>query len=109
MVLASTFVLHSHKRPDKYTITTLNESYSVLKRLINIVKFDPPKIYLTVKDSKEFHFKNENDHLLENDVEDFKNILKTKNHVDPDIFKYCLLYTSPSPRDRTRSRMPSSA
>ena len=25
------------------------------------------------------------------------------------IDKYCLLYTSPSPRDRTRSRMPSSA
>ena len=25
------------------------------------------------------------------------------------IFKNCLLYTSPSPRDRTRSRMPSSA
>ena len=24
-------------------------------------------------------------------------------------FKFCLLYTSPSPRDRTRSRMPSSA
>ena len=26
-----------------------------------------------------------------------------------DVFEYCLLYTSPSPRDRTRSRMPSSA
>ena len=26
-----------------------------------------------------------------------------------DRFRYCLLYTSPSPRDRTRSRMPSSA
>ena len=25
------------------------------------------------------------------------------------VLKYCLLYTSPSPRDRTRSRMPSSA
>ena len=25
------------------------------------------------------------------------------------LYKYCLLYTSPSPRDRTRSRMPSSA
>ena len=25
------------------------------------------------------------------------------------FLKYCLLYTSPSPRDRTRSRMPSSA
>ena len=28
---------------------------------------------------------------------------------DPEYFKHCLLYTSPSPRDRTRSRMPSSA
>ena len=26
-----------------------------------------------------------------------------------DMLKDCLLYTSPSPRDRTRSRMPSSA
>ena len=25
------------------------------------------------------------------------------------LFNFCLLYTSPSPRDRTRSRMPSSA
>ena len=25
------------------------------------------------------------------------------------VFDICLLYTSPSPRDRTRSRMPSSA
>ena len=28
---------------------------------------------------------------------------------DDHLFDYCLLYTSPSPRDRTRSRMPSSA
>ena len=27
----------------------------------------------------------------------------------PDLIRACLLYTSPSPRDRTRSRMPSSA
>ena len=27
----------------------------------------------------------------------------------PIAYKICLLYTSPSPRDRTRSRMPSSA
>ena len=41
----------------------------------------------------------------------------TVRRVDPDIQIrvclsmpfYCLLYTSPSPRDRTRSRMPSSA
>ena len=31
-------------------------------------------------------------------VEEFMNVLE-----------FCLLYTSPSPRDRTRSRMPSSA
>ena len=30
------------------------------------------------------------------------------NEVDYSI-RFCLLYTSPSPRDRTRSRMPSSA
>ena len=29
--------------------------------------------------------------------------------TDHEMFHYCLLYTSPSPRDRTRSRMPSSA
>ena len=28
---------------------------------------------------------------------------------DDDTIRACLLYTSPSPRDRTRSRMPSSA
>ena len=32
------------------------------------------------------------------------------NRIDEIVlFKPCLLYTSPSPRDRTRSRMPSSA
>ena len=32
-----------------------------------------------------------------------------KEHDIVVISKTCLLYTSPSPRDRTRSRMPSSA
>ena len=35
--------------------------------------------------------------------------LTPKVDVDDDITDTCLLYTSPSPRDRTRSRMPSSA
>ena len=35
------------------------------------------------------------------------NYLSTSQIKDPDMI--CLLYTSPSPRDRTRSRMPSSA
>ena len=29
--------------------------------------------------------------------------------MEPELIEVCLLYTSPSPRDRTRSRMPSSA
>ena len=29
--------------------------------------------------------------------------------IEDDLIYRCLLYTSPSPRDRTRSRMPSSA
>ena len=33
----------------------------------------------------------------------------TKNVSNPEIFEPCLLYTSPSPRDKRQSRMPSSA
>ena len=38
------------------------------------------------------------------------NLLSTAEDVDlNDVLSVCLLYTSPSPRDRTRTRMPSSA
>ena len=36
-------------------------------------------------------------------------IYNFSNTRDESVTKFCLLYTSPSPRDRTRSRMPSSA
>ena len=36
-------------------------------------------------------------------------IASCPNHMNPPLSYICLLYTSPSPRDRTRSRMPSSA
>ena len=35
--------------------------------------------------------------------------LKNTNQINERLDIVCLLYTSPSPRDRTRSRMPSSA
>ena len=40
-----------------------------------------------------------------------KNVLETirKNQADFEEFGPCLLYTSPSPRDKRQSRMPSSA
>jgi len=36
-------------------------------------------------------------------------VLKVESGATIRVSKACLLYTSPSPRDRTRSRMPSSA
>ena len=46
-----------------------------------------------------------NNEILINELKNYE-MYKSKNG----LFSYsCLLYTSPSPRDRTRSRMPSSA
>ena len=43
-------------------------------------------------------------------VEDWPNgFFDDSNDLTLELFNACLLYTSPSPRDRTRSRMPSSA
>ena len=36
-------------------------------------------------------------------------IARRLDALQPVVISFCLLYTSPSPRDRTRSRMPSSA
>ena len=47
----------------------------------------------------------ENMHLT---MEAAEGIGLASNQVGQD-YRFCLLYTSPSPRDRTRSRMPSSA
>ena len=49
--------------------------------------------------------------LFENLINSYETSLNKLNDLD-DLNKLaidCLLYTSPSPRDRTRSRMPSSA
>ena len=35
--------------------------------------------------------------------------IRERSKIDHNLVNSCLLYTSPSPRDRTRSRMPSSA
>ena len=45
--------------------------------------------------------------VLQSRDEHFEKI--TQETYAPGILRACLLYTSPSPRDRTRSRMPSSA
>ena len=51
--------------------------------------------------------------VLENDTQNVIEYVKQTNKKKKKKFNFwklfCLLYTSPSPRDRTRSRMPSSA
>ena len=42
-------------------------------------------------------------------VENYTHKSKHKNPLCGDEMEICLLYTSPSPRDRQKSRMPSSA
>ena len=68
-------------------------------------------------DSGEFYFNNvkvDKDGWLsaaEGHHDLFDNIKNDSEEINITSAKYnnCLLYTSPSPRDRTRSRMPSSA
>ena len=64
--------------------------------LLNLPQIDTdltPYVVLNIEEPKHYRIK-----------EELKNIFKEKN-----IVYSCLLYTSPSPRDRQKSRMPSSA
>ena len=57
-------------------------------------------------------FQKKNTELFQTEVKQFPNKLKSKTTWEiylSNKSNSCLLYTSPSPRDRTRSRMPSSA
>ena len=56
--------------------------------------------------------KTDNGHLMyDSQIESVEELNNERIKYDSTTLKYlnCLLYTSPSPRDRTRSRMPSSA
>ena len=46
---------------------------------------------------------------LETYAEHHKEEIAAGDHHDPNALEFCLLYTSPSPRDVEESRMPSSA
>ena len=56
---------------------------------------------------------NDKEYFVEDLTQEAKMLIDHVNDFDRKLsvnqFTACLLYTSPSPRDRTRSRMPSSA
>ena len=72
---------------------------------------------VTYKNNKELNAERENVNIAEEDLKISKgNYLPTgtitgsKSQQDTNkLTNHCLLYTSPSPRDRQKSRMPSSA
>ena len=76
------------KKIDKFNIFKKEDWSSAYQNVEKELTKEPLKI------SKGNNIKNLNGTLLRN---------------GPGILESCLLYTSPSPRDRTRSRMPSSA
>ena len=90
--------------------------------LISIIIFIPLKIVIALENK--IITKIENEIITSIDIENEKNYLKALNpnirNIDEDKLnlisknslireKICLLYTSPSPRDLSTSRMPSSA
>ena len=70
----------------------------------------PAHDYNGKKNSTIGNEKNNNPRLQVSSKEEYAEIMDNLNLANPKMMDIaCLLYTSPSPRDRTRSRMPSSA
>ena len=61
----------------------------------------------TKKEQETVH--NQSEVAIKNDSFDASKQSTNQKYFRCSLFTICLLYTSPSPRDRTRSRMPSSA
>ena len=75
-----------------------------------------PPIYVINLDDKEDRWKYMEDQFRYWEVEDYQRVSAYDGRGDNDLgeilkgrYPDCLLYTSPSPRDRQKSRMPSSA
>ena len=118
---------------DTYQQASFDKNHLMLENIINVWahRFGPESLNeLFVKNQDQFKLTEEdqteanqnqiNLELLKNvqyeeEIEFKPKETKTPNNteiIDKGIYgsyKNCLLYTSPSPRDRTRSRMPSSA
>ena len=86
----------------------------IIKKLFsNNKRIDYSNLIVDIDDDSKEYIKLVSRYALKGELEiwaiisSFRNVLNQK--IDGDVVEACLLYTSPSPRDRTRSRMPSSA
>ena len=83
----------------------------LLKQLKNIFEFAYTKDEPVMEQMSEEEYKQIflNGRQKEDIETTYKKAWEAKNFEIEHYWKSCLLYTSPSPRDRTRFRMPSSA
>ena len=96
---------------DKLPITKAGER-DLTEKLRQLKTKDRPEISQAIaearahgdlKENAEYHAAKEQQGFIEAKIQEIEHALANAQVID------CLLYTSPSPRDRTRSRMPSSA
>ena len=78
----------------------LSQNVNITGTVINPVDKPVKKAVITLRNLK--------DEIIQEDITNRKGKFELED-VEPKFYYLCLLYTSPSPRDRTRSRMPSSA
>ena len=99
-------LLETDTQPENILCLTYTDAGAVAmrKRLLGFIGPDAYKVHIHTF------------HSFCNDIIQENLSLFEKTTLDPisdlekiDLFKHCLLYTSPSPRDRQKSRMPSSA
>ena len=95
----------------------------LLKKRIFVLCDQLPKLYMTIRSLPQLCFHRKDPSILRplirNDAESLEDLKTAGGFIagssdisllnKNDLYDVCLLYTSPSPRDRTRSRMPSSA
>ena len=88
-----------------------NKEDAVLASWVNQCSFDPPAVTIALATLRPIRLLVEtSDAFIVNILpKDDMTLLKHFSRPPKDIFKGCLLYTSPSPRDLSTSRMPSSA
>ena len=107
-------------------MTSLSVNVNKIATLRNARGSDMPNLVKIAKDLEAFgaqgitiHPRPDERHIRYQDAYDLKEVVQTELNIEGNpipkfvelvlAVKPCLLYTSPSPRDRTRSRMPSSA
>ena len=107
-------VLFNYKSIENIIETKFYSDFDINLKINGDIKYQLlPKPHLLISDSS-LSINENNDRDMFVDIKNLKifllsNSLYPKSKINFEKFEICLLYTSPSPRDLSTSRMPSSA